>query len=167
MEEINKLYSDLEIMSDGIGVVRQGSVRVHDELTLLPTGKNVLVKSIQMHDNAVEEAMSPAWVGLAIKGIPAEEISRGDVVCLADNMKVSNSISLKFTENQFFKSELAENQTYMVSIGLQVKPAKVRHVAGLLEITLEKPVDYRMGETCVLLKPDSKGTRMVGKGMIQ
>ena len=151
-----------------LGVVRQGTVNVHDELTLLPSGKNILVKSIQMHDEPVEKSDSPARVGLAIKGIPAEEISRGDVICLPDTLKVSSDpISVKFTKSMFFKGELAENQTYMISVGLQIKPAKIKQTGNLLEITVEKPVVYRPGQTCVLLKPDNQGTRIVGKGMIQ
>ncbi len=151
-----------------LGVVRQGTVNVHDELTLLPSGKTMLVKSIQMHDEPVEKSDSPARVGLAIKGIPAEEISRGDVICLPDTLKVSSDpISVKFTKSVFFKGELAENQTYMISIGLQIKPAKIKQTGDLLEITAEKPVVYRPGQTCVLLKPDNQGTRIVGKGIIQ
>ncbi len=151
-----------------LGVVRQGTVNVHDELTLLPSGKNVLVKSIQMHDDPVEKSDSPARVGLAIKGIVAEETSRGDVICLPDTLKVSSEpISVKFTKSMFFKGELAENQTYMISIGLQVKPAKIKQTGNVLEITVEKPVVYRSGQTAVLLKPDNQGTRIVGNGIIQ
>jgi len=41
-----------------LGVVKQGIVRVYDELAILPTGKNILVKSIQMHDDSVQEAVA-------------------------------------------------------------------------------------------------------------
>jgi len=151
-----------------LGVVRQGSVKVHDELKLLPSGKDILIKSIQMHDDPVEEAKSPARVGLAVKGVSADEIVRGDIICPPDTVKVSSgALSVKFTKSAFFKGDLAENQTYMVSVGLQVKSAKIKQVNGLLEITTDKPVSYGNGQICVLLKPDSQGTRIVGKGIIQ
>jgi selenocysteine-specific translation elongation factor len=47
----------------------------------MPSGKDIIVKSIQMHDDAVQESKSPARVGLAVKGINADQISRGDILC--------------------------------------------------------------------------------------
>jgi len=151
-----------------LGVIKQGRVNIYDELTLLPAGKSILVKSIQMHDDSVHGSESPARVGLAIKGASADEISRGDIICPPDTINVSSgSLSVKFTKSSFFKADLAENQTYMLSIGLQIKPAKIKQTGDSLEITPEKPMAYRPGEICVLLKPDSQGTRIVGKGIIQ
>lgn len=65
-----------------LGVVKQGSVRVHDQLKILPDGIDIIIKSIQVHDDPVNESKSPARVGLALKGIDAERISRGDVLSL-------------------------------------------------------------------------------------
>ncbi|MGH9933537.1 MAG: EF-Tu/IF-2/RF-3 family GTPase, partial [Nitrososphaerales archaeon] len=151
-----------------LGVIKQGRVKIYDELTLLPAGKSIVVKSIQMHDDSVHGSESPARVGLAIKGATADEISRGDIICPPDTINVSSgSLSAKFTKSSFFKVDLAENQTYMISIGLQIKPAKIKQTGDSLEITPEKPTAYRPGQICVLLKPDSQGTRIVGKGIIQ
>lgn len=151
-----------------LGVVKQGTVKAYDELILLPGKKNVLVKSIQMHDDPVESSSSPARVGLAIKGASADDISRGDVICTPDAAKVSSGIiSAKFVKSPFFKGDLPENHTYMISVGMQVKTAKIKLEGEILQVTPEKPVVYRQGETLVLLKPDSQGTRIVGKGSIQ
>jgi selenocysteine-specific translation elongation factor len=161
-----------------LGVVKQGSVHVYDEAKIMPSGKRILVKSIQMHDDPVDSASSPARVGLAIKGATAEEISRGDVVCSFDSSLVATSepIPMVFEKCSFFKGDLAENQTYLISVGLQVKPVKVRAVAGTskqgtgtgqsFEILPEKPIVYSTGQVCVLLKPDSQGVRIVGKGLL-
>lgn len=66
-------------------------MKTYDQLKILPSGKNILVKSIQMHDDPVNESKSPARVGLAIKGVNADEISRGDVLCSrnASNLKIT------------------------------------------------------------------------------
>jgi len=152
-----------------LGVIKQGSVKVYDELVLLPSRKNVLVKSIQMHDDPVESSSSPARVGLAIKGPGVDDISRGDVICAADAVNVSSgAISIRFEKSPFFKGDLPENHTYMISAGLQVKTAKIRlEGETTLLVTPEKPLVYTPGQTIVLLKPDSQGTRIVGKGSIQ
>lgn len=73
-----------------LGVIKQGTVKAYDDLVLLPGKKSVLVKSIQMHDDPVESSSSPARVGLAIKGPAADDISRGDVICAPDAVKVSS-----------------------------------------------------------------------------
>jgi hypothetical protein len=55
----------------------------------------------------------------------------------------------------------------MVSLGMQVKTAKVKLEGEILQVTPEKPMAYQQGQTLVLLKPDSQGTRIAGKGSIQ
>jgi selenocysteine-specific translation elongation factor len=154
-----------------LGVIKQGTVKVYDELVLLPKNKDILVKSIQMHDDPADSSSSPSRVGLALKGISAEDISRGDVITLHGNdnvIKVSSSIiNVQFTKSPFFKSELPENHTYMISVGMQIRPAKIKQETDFLQIALEKPIAYQQGQACILLKPDSSGTRIVGKGPIQ
>ena len=65
-------------------------MKTYDQLKILPSGKNILVKSIQMHDDPVNESKSPARVGLAIKGVDANDISRGDILCshTSSNLRV-------------------------------------------------------------------------------
>lgn len=151
-----------------LGVIRQGSIKTYDELTLQPSGKSVLVKSIQMHDDPVENSSSPARVGLAVKGPSATDISRGDVICAPGTVKVtSGPITARFQKSPFFKGELADNQMYMLSVGMQIRPVKVRLVGEILEIAPEKPLVCLPGQTCVLLKPDSQTTRIIGKGIFQ
>jgi selenocysteine-specific translation elongation factor len=47
-------------------------------------GKDILIKSIQMHDEPVQESKRSARVGLVIKGVSYDEISRGDIICSPD-----------------------------------------------------------------------------------
>jgi selenocysteine-specific translation elongation factor len=151
-----------------LGVVRQGTIKVYDELFLTPNMKPVMIKSIQMHDDPVQSSSSPARVGLAIKGVTAEEISRGDIICAPDAVNISTaSLNAKFVKSPFYKGELADNQMYMLSVGMQIRPARIKNRDGLLEISAEKPLAFQKGQSCVLLKPDNQGTRIIGKGQIQ
>lgn len=151
-----------------LGVVKQGTVKVYDDLFIMPAKKSVLVKSIQMHDDSVDSSSSPARVGLAVKGVSAADISRGDVICALDTVKVSSgAMQIKFEKSPFFKGELADNQMYMASIGLQIRPVKVKQTGEAMEIVAEKPFAYQSGQKCVLLKPDSAGIRIIGKGILQ
>jgi hypothetical protein len=62
-----------------MGVVKQGSVKVYYQLKIMPSGEDIVVKSIQMHDDPVDESNSPARIGLAVKGMIAEQIAKGDI----------------------------------------------------------------------------------------
>jgi hypothetical protein len=55
----------------------------------------------------------------------------------------------------------------MVSNGLQIDPARLEQIDGVLKIAPEKPLAYNTGQTCLLLKPDSQRSRIVGKGLIE
>src|SRR5690606_26686658 len=87
-----------------LGSVKQGEIKTYDELVLSPVNKTVLIKSIQMHDDPVNISKKPSRVGLAIKGISAKEISRGDMITSPGLAKIANNeFQIKFIKNQFFK----------------------------------------------------------------
>ena len=150
-----------------LGVVKQGKVSVHDELTILPQGKKVFVKSIQMHDDSADEATSPARVGLALKGISAIDISRGDVICNRGYLNTSTNLAkAKFKKNPYFKEEMGETHTYLLAVGLQLKPVKIRFLEDEIELDLLKPLVFSPDQHFVVIKPDAGGVRVCGKGEI-
>ena len=59
-----------------LGKVTNGKIKQYDNLKLYPAGIDVLIKSIQMHDDPVTESICPARVGLAVKGAKPEEVGR-------------------------------------------------------------------------------------------
>jgi selenocysteine-specific translation elongation factor len=153
-----------------LGIIKQGAVKTYDQFKILPSGKDVLVKSIQMHDDPVNESKSPARVGLAVKGVDADDISRGDVLCSPDSSSIkmaTTPIIARFIKNPYDKGNLTDNQTYIVSLGAQIKPVKMKNSAttnNTIEIIPEKPFVYFSGQPYALLKPDNSGTRIIGKG---
>ena len=154
-----------------LGVIKQGAVKIYDQLKILPSGKDILVKSIQMHDDPVNESKSPARVGLAIKGVDADDISRGDILCSPSslNLKVTtDAILAEFIKSPYYKGDLTENQTYLLSVGIQIKPVKIKHNnTDTIEIIPEKSLVFFSGQNYALLKPDNLGTRIIAKGIIQ
>jgi selenocysteine-specific translation elongation factor len=149
-----------------LGKVVQGKVKTYDKLKLLPKGSEVLIKSIQMHDDAVDEAVSPARVGLAVKGIGPDDVQRGDQLCSEDGFSVSQEIALDYTQNKFFKENVTENQTFLVSIGLQIRAAKITSL-NPMKLSLNKPASFMKGDICVILKPEAVAIRIVGSGPIK
>ena len=146
-----------------LGKVTSGKIKQYDTLYHYPGGEEILIKSIQMHDNPVTESSSPARVGLAIKGAKPDDISRGDVLCMPDTVNVVTKIHLDFTLNKFYKGGIAPNQGCLVSIGLQVKAAKFVSVEPMV-LEFEKPLVCQTGQTAVILKPESNSVRILGSG---
>lgn len=81
-----------------LGKVTNGKIKQYDNLKLYPAGIDVLIKSIQMHDDPVTESVCPARVGLAVKGAKPDEVSRGDVISVEDAVDVKPEIELDFTK---------------------------------------------------------------------
>lgn len=148
-----------------LGKVTSGKVKQYDNLKLYPAGIDVLIKSIQMHDDPVEEAIFPARVGLAVKGAKPDEVSRGDIICQENGVIIKSEIALDFQKNQFYKGDISENQMCLVNIGLQIKAAKFSSLSPL-KLRLDKPAIYNQGDVCVILKPESTSIRILGSGKI-
>jgi len=149
-----------------LGKVTNGTVKQYDNLKLYPADIDVLIKSIQMHDDPVSESICPARVGLAVKGVKPDEVSRGDIISEKGAVDVKTEIELNFQKSPFYKNDIAENQGCLVNIGLQIKAAKFSSISPL-KLTFEKPVVYKTGQIAIILKPESATIRILGSGVIQ
>lgn len=85
-----QMYIDKAYQVSGVGTVvsgsiKQGEVKVGDQLRLGPTpdGKVISVKaqSIEMHYYRIDKASAGDIVGIALKGISPKDIRRGMVLC--------------------------------------------------------------------------------------
>ena len=148
-----------------LGKVTCGKIKQYDNLKLYPEGIDVLIKSIQMHDDPVSESICPARVGLAVKGVKPDDVSRGDVISEKDAVTVNSTITLDFVKSPFYKGDVAENQGCLVSVGLQIKAAKFVSITPL-KLQFEKTIVYKPGDIAVILKPESNTIRIFGNGAI-
>ena len=149
-----------------LGKVTNGKIKQYDNLKLYPAGIDVLIKSIQMHDDPVTESISPARVGLAVKGAKPDEVGRGDIISEDGVVDVKTELELDFQKSPFYKSDIAKNQGCLVNIGLQIKSAKFTSVSPL-KLIFEKPIVCKKGQIVVILKPESTTIRILGSGIIQ
>lgn len=63
------------------GTAYRGKVNKETELEVLPLGREVYVKSIQVHERSVAVAMAGQRVAIGLSGVPVDDLSRGDVLC--------------------------------------------------------------------------------------
>jgi len=150
-----------------LGILKEGKIKVYDELIIMPLERNVTIKSIQLHGNNVEEAVSPARVGLALKGVKANEISRGDMISNINRLSNAKELIGKFDKSPFFNEPINESEVYMLALGLQIKAVKAQVNNCKIILTSEKSIAYSKDNIALLLKPDSKKNRIVGKVTIE
>ena len=148
-----------------LGKVSNGTIKQYDNLKLYPHNIDVLIKSIQMHDDPVSESVCPARVGLAVKGAKPDEVGRGDVISVEGAVEIKTEIELDFEKSPFYKSEITENQGCLVNIGLQTKAAKFSSITPL-KLVFEKPIVCKKNDIAVILKPESTTIRILGSGKI-
>lgn len=150
-----------------LGGIKKGKIKIYDKLRILPSNKEALIKSIQMHDDPVDESSSPSRVGLAVKGVSPRDIERGDIICSGeDTIKIANTEILvtDFSKNKYYNGEITNTQTYLLSVGLQIKPLKIVINNSKILLSLEKPIAYYEKQKFLILKPDSKTTRIIAEG---
>ena len=148
-----------------LGKVLQGTVNQYDNLKHMPSGVDVMVKSIQMHDDDVKQAICSARVGLSLKGIKPDEIQRGDILTIDDSLEVKTELVINFNQSPFYKGEISENQMCLLNVGLQIKAAKISSISPF-KLTLEKPIIYKKNDICIVIKPESTTVRIIGSGKI-
>ena len=148
-----------------LGKVVCGTVNQYDKLKHLPSGSEVMIKSIQMHDDDMKDAICPARVGLSLKGIKPDEIQRGDVLTIDDSFEVKTEFLITFNQSPYYKGEISENQMCLLNVGLQIRAAKISSISPF-KLALEKPMIYKKNDVCLLIKPESTTVRIIGSGKI-
>ena len=152
-----------------LGCVAQGTVRRHDTLRLLPAGKEVQVRSIQKHDDEADTALPGDRVGVALKGVEAGEIERGDVLTGDPAVLLSREFRAPATLVPWWPAPIREGIVVHLGYWMQFLPARVISVeAGadwrqpLLTLTLDRPLVHPPGASAVLTHLEGGKLRVAG-----
>jgi len=157
-----------------LGCVRRGIARQHDELQVFPTEKKTLVRSIQVHDEDVPEAIFGCRVGLALKGVEAKDLFRGAILAPPGSLKVAESMRTRLAVSRYWKGTVSKGMVLHGACGLQIVPMRVEEApgdglgpgkTGDVVFKLEKALAYDSGDRLVALDLDSKGLRVAGWGL--
>ena len=111
-----------------LGVVAGGQIRTHDSLQVLPLKKQVQVRSIQKHDDDAEVAFTGDRVGVALKGIEAEELDRGYVLSSDPGIRTTDLISGHLELVEYWRLPLKEGMGVHVGHWMQFLHGKVEMV---------------------------------------
>jgi selenocysteine-specific translation elongation factor len=149
-----------------LGVVRQGTLRAHDRLRLWPTAKVVEVRSIQVHDIDRKEASCGERVGTALKGVEADEISRGQVLAPEGSLLVGARWSTGPVEKcRYYRGDAGPGAHLQLSVGLQIVPAVLEEAGpeGAI-VAPDRPVAASANDGALLIDLDVPvGPRLFGR----
>jgi selenocysteine-specific translation elongation factor len=149
-----------------LGVVRRGTLRAHDTLRLWPTARTVEVRSVQVHDVDRKEAGCGERVGVALRGVEADELSRGQVLAPPDALQESRTFSGDaLVRCRYYRGDLRAGAQLHLVIGLESVPAALDELGPTsLSVTADRPVAYEVGSPAYLLDLSvPTGPRIVGR----
>ncbi|MFH1750112.1 MAG: EF-Tu/IF-2/RF-3 family GTPase [Candidatus Micrarchaeota archaeon] len=156
-----------------LGFLHSGKILVHDKLVVHPSGKELEVRSIQMHDQDVKETSAGDRFGLAIKLLASKDVDRGDMLAGKETtIKNAKEHSVKATISKFAREPLRDNEQVHAIHFLEDAPCRWdgKDVSGGNEITgkliFDKPFSIRPDFPVLIVRLDAKGLRVIGKAVI-
>jgi selenocysteine-specific translation elongation factor len=152
-----------------LGFVESGTVKKHDSLTIEPSGEQTEIKGIQSQDRDFEEAGPGTRVGLNLKDVEPEDISRGCILCRKSEgiVKKSAELTLKFRKNPMFRQEIKDGTRVMLGIGLQVESCTVKSLTDdSMTLAGSGPVAFTSGQRCIIASQNDILPRIIGSGTV-
>ncbi|GAB6077139.1 selenocysteine-specific translation elongation factor [Desulfurobacterium crinifex] len=79
------------------GTLLSGKTRVGDTVEILPAGKVVKIRSIQVHGKNVDEAFAGQRTALNLSDVSKEEVKRGDLIATHGYLRPSDKVDVELT----------------------------------------------------------------------
>jgi selenocysteine-specific elongation factor len=164
-----RLHVDRSFTLKGIGTVVtgtlwSGSVAAGDHLQILPAGKWVRIRSVQVHDEPVERAAAGQRVALNLAGVPRQNVARGDVLVSGIDLGPSYIVDARL-EFEPEAEPLAAGARIHVHHGTRESAGRVYPLGGgYAQLRLENAIVAERGDRVILRRlapPDTIGGGVV------
>jgi len=142
------------------GTLWAGSIGRGDELEVLPQGRRVRVRGVQVHDQQVDRAPAGQRVAVNLTGVAVDEIDRGDVlVGIGSEARPSYRVD---AELEFAAAEEPEHGSRVqIHHGTREAAARLAWLGGRFwQVRLEQPIVPAAGDRLVVRQiapPDTLG----------
>ncbi|MCL5434032.1 MAG: EF-Tu/IF-2/RF-3 family GTPase [Candidatus Marsarchaeota archaeon] len=153
--DLDRAFTVKGIGNVALGIITKGVINLHDEL-YCNSGKKVLIKSIQTHDINIESAIPKMRVGLALKGINADEISKGDILLSKQFNKLS-TVTAKININilEADNKKILQGEQYILVSNFMHAIVTINNfnkLEKIIEISLNNPSYFEKGDIFFLLQ---------------
>jgi selenocysteine-specific elongation factor len=145
------------------GTLWSGRIERGQRVTVLPSRQEARVRSIEVHDQALEVAEAHQRVALNLGGIERDEVERGDVIA-TDAAGIAVTYRLDVDLGSDAAASLAEPRV-QAHLGTRDSAARLVDLGdGGVQLRLERPLLARPGDRVVIRRiapPDTLGGGVV------
>jgi len=152
-----------------LGTVTSGMIQKHATMNALPGTKTTQIRSIQKHDDEFDTADEDDRVGLALKNIDVTDVDRGTVLTNDSTIKMSKTLKTRASLVKYWTTPIKIGMVMHLGHWMQFLNGKVDAVSDegdwrkpTLNLTLEKELVYRPGESAVLTYLEGGKLRVAG-----
>ena len=158
-----RMYVDRSFSVPGFGTVVTGTlwsgvIEPGDQLRLEPSGREVRVRSVQVHDRDVDRAEPGQRVAVSLPGVERAEVVRGDVLVAPGAYPVSYRLDVVLEEI----APIEDGARAQVHIGTEHSLARVVRIGErFAQLRLASPVVAARGDRVIL-----RGETTLGGGTV-
>ena len=155
-----RLYVDRVFTLQGVGTIAtgtlwSGSIGAGDLLRVEPRGSTVRVRSVQVHDTAVERAEAGQRVAVNLPAVERRDLTRGDVLVEPGYYPVSYRLDVRLEPLQEIPAAVT------VHVGTKAVPARLVGDGEYAQLRLQEPVVAARGDHVVLRTDTTVGGGIV------
>jgi selenocysteine-specific elongation factor len=154
---VDRVFSLRGIGTVATGTLWSGTVGEGDVLRAEPAGRDVRVRSVQVHDRPVGRAEAGQRVALALPGVERSELRRGDVLIAPGSLRPSYRLDVALDELE----PIADGDRLHVHHGTAAVRARVVRAGREAQLRLAAPLVAARGDRIVL-----RGATTVGGGTV-
>ena len=155
-----RLYVDRVFTLRGVGTVATGTlwagaIAAGDELRVEPSGRTVRVRSVQVHDAAVEKAEAGQRVAVNLPQLERRDLARGDVLVAPGHFVPSYRLDIRLTELAPVPAAVT------VHLGTRATPARLVRDGEYAQLRVASAVVAARGDRVVLRTDTTVGGGVV------
>jgi selenocysteine-specific elongation factor len=156
---VDRVFTLRGIGTVATGTLWSGTVRPNDRLEIQPGGREVRVRSIQVHDRPVDQAGAGQRVALALVGAERRDIGRGATLAAPGSIGTTYRLDCDLMVLADAPHALRRSERVTVHIATSETPAKVAvrdgeelapGGAGKAQLRLARPLAARAGDRVIL-----------------
>lgn len=155
-----------------IGYVQSGIVSKHDTIQVLPADENGIVRSLQVMDDDVENAISGDRVGLAIRNLREEALHRGCMIVHAESNVLVKNLSSTFSIDKapFQKRILQVGDVIHAAVDMQFVVGRIKIIdQENVTVDWDIPLWTRKNNSpkIIITQLDATPMRIIGTTVLQ
>ena len=157
-----------------LGVVKEGTVRKHDDLSVLPPALQAELRSIQKHDDDFDSTSTGDRVDFSLRNVDAKDLERGAVLTTDASIRATSTVKGRAEIVPYWRAPLNEGMPLHLGHWMQFVSARIQSIEDsgdarrpTLTVSLGRPLVHPPGSAATMTYLDDGKLRVVGKIRLQ